>query len=201
MEQWREALFCRGVTARELDVLAAVGERLTNAEIADRLGVSERTVESHVSSLLRKLEVSGRRQLGALAPTSPRSASGSSPESGGLLLPLARMVERGGCFGRDGELRQLLGHWDAAARQTGVVLIRGEPGIGKSRLAAELAAEVHERGGRVVLGVCVDGPQRPYEPFVAALADAVGSHPARRGTRRPVSTTHHGLGRDEQRCG
>ena len=177
MEQWREALICRGVTARELDVLAAVGERLTNAEIADRLGVSERTVESHVSSLLRKLEVSGRRQLDALAPTSQRSASGSSPDSGGLPLPLARMVERGGCFGRDGELQQLLGHWDTAARQTGVVLIRGEPGIGKSRLAAELAAEVHGRGGRVVLGACVDGPQRPYEPFVAAVAAVAGSRP------------------------
>ena len=141
-------------------MLAAVGERLTNAEIADRLGVSERTVESHVSSLLRKLEVSGRRQLDALAPTSQRSASGSSPDSGGLPLPGADGRARR-CFGRDGELQRLLGHWDTAASQTAVVLIRGEPGIGKSRLAAELAAEVHGRGGRVVLGACVDGPQRP----------------------------------------
>jgi class 3 adenylate cyclase/tetratricopeptide (TPR) repeat protein len=53
----------RGVTRREAEVLAAVGERLTNAEIAARLYVSERTVESHVSSLLRKLQAADRHEL------------------------------------------------------------------------------------------------------------------------------------------
>jgi DNA-binding CsgD family transcriptional regulator len=56
----------RGVTRREAEVLAAVGERLSNAEIAARLFVSERTVESHVSSLLRKLQVADRRELAQL---------------------------------------------------------------------------------------------------------------------------------------
>jgi FixJ family two-component response regulator len=40
----------RVITGRQAEVLGAVGERLTNAEIATRLGVSERTVESHVSA-------------------------------------------------------------------------------------------------------------------------------------------------------
>jgi DNA-binding CsgD family transcriptional regulator len=43
----------RGVTRREAEVLGALAERLTNAGIAQRLYLSERTVESHVSSLLR----------------------------------------------------------------------------------------------------------------------------------------------------
>jgi FixJ family two-component response regulator len=42
-----------GVSAREAEVLAALGEHLTDAEIATRLFISVRTVESHVSSLLR----------------------------------------------------------------------------------------------------------------------------------------------------
>ena len=46
------------VSEREAEVLAALGERLSNAQIASRLHVSVRTVETHVSSLLRKFVVS-----------------------------------------------------------------------------------------------------------------------------------------------
>ena len=48
-----------GVTAREAEVLAVIGGRLTNQEIAERLCISVRTVESHVSALLRKLGCRG----------------------------------------------------------------------------------------------------------------------------------------------
>ena len=51
-----------GLTARELDVLALVVERMRNAEIAERLVVSERTVDHHVSSILRKLDVRSRAE-------------------------------------------------------------------------------------------------------------------------------------------
>jgi FixJ family two-component response regulator len=42
------------VSRREQEVLDALRERLTNAEIAERLFMSVRTVATHVSSLLRK---------------------------------------------------------------------------------------------------------------------------------------------------
>ncbi|MEP6651306.1 MAG: LuxR C-terminal-related transcriptional regulator [Lapillicoccus sp.] len=44
-----------GLTARELEVLALLAEGLTNAQLADRLFLSEKTVDHHVSSVLRKL--------------------------------------------------------------------------------------------------------------------------------------------------
>ena len=44
-----------GLTARQLEVVALLVEGLTNAEIAERLVVSPRTVEHHVAAVLQKL--------------------------------------------------------------------------------------------------------------------------------------------------
>src|SRR4051812_41114902 len=78
------------ITRREAEVLASLGERLTNQEIAERLHISVRTVESHVSTLLRKIGVAGRRDLtahalehaaraGVVRPPSPHVVTGRRP--------------------------------------------------------------------------------------------------------------------------
>jgi DNA-binding CsgD family transcriptional regulator/tetratricopeptide (TPR) repeat protein len=71
-----------GLTARELEVLALLTERLRNADIARRLVVSEKTVDHHVSAILRKLDVRTRGEasakaarLGLTAETSTGSVS------------------------------------------------------------------------------------------------------------------------------
>jgi DNA-binding CsgD family transcriptional regulator len=56
-----------GLTARELEVLALVAEGLRNAHIADRLVLSAKTVDHHVSAILRKLEVATRTEAAAQA--------------------------------------------------------------------------------------------------------------------------------------
>ncbi|WP_212013756.1 ATP-binding protein [Catenulispora pinistramenti] len=63
------------VSAREAEVLSLLGEHLSNAEISTRLFISVRTVESHVSSLLRKLQATDRRALAQRAAGIARAAA------------------------------------------------------------------------------------------------------------------------------
>jgi DNA-binding NarL/FixJ family response regulator len=59
------------LTPREHEVLRLVGEGKRNAEIARALFISENTVKTHISSLMRKLEAVDRLQL-ALHPRAQR---------------------------------------------------------------------------------------------------------------------------------
>ncbi|WP_328529620.1 response regulator transcription factor [Nocardioides sp. NBC_00368] len=55
------------LTPRERDVLAALGQGLSNADIAERLVISEATAKTHVSRVLAKLEVTSRVQAAIVA--------------------------------------------------------------------------------------------------------------------------------------
>jgi DNA-binding CsgD family transcriptional regulator/tetratricopeptide (TPR) repeat protein len=156
-----------GVSRREAEVLGLLGEHLTNAEIAERLYISERTVESHVSALLRKLGAADRRQLArrGLPPT-------GRPPRPTLPPVLALLADDATFVGRAAEREVLREQWELArAGHTLVVFVAAEPGMGKSRLVSEVAAEVHASGGRVLLGACHEDADAPYGPFVEAIAE------------------------------
>jgi DNA-binding CsgD family transcriptional regulator len=50
-----------GLTGRQMEIAGLIAAHLTNQEIAERLYLSIRTVDSHVSAILGKLEVTNRR--------------------------------------------------------------------------------------------------------------------------------------------
>ncbi|HEX3223895.1 MAG TPA: LuxR C-terminal-related transcriptional regulator [Nocardioides sp.] len=126
------------VSARETEVLAAVADHLTNAEIAQRLFISVRTVESHVSSLLRKLQLTDRRELAQVADellTVPPVEWTARAAGGVLPRPLTSFV------GREVEVADLA----AALEQHRLVTALGPGGVGKTRLALRVAQHVEGR--------------------------------------------------------
>jgi DNA-binding CsgD family transcriptional regulator len=56
----REPTYPAGLTEREVDVLRLVAQGLTNAQVAERLIISPRTVNAHLNAIYRKLDVSSR---------------------------------------------------------------------------------------------------------------------------------------------
>jgi predicted Ser/Thr protein kinase len=84
---------------------------------------------------------------------------------------LLERIVRGKLVGREKEIRELREHLDRMLSGEGrLVLISGEPGIGKTRLADELAVYAHLRGSRVLRGHCYEQEVGvPYLPFVESL--------------------------------
>jgi predicted ATPase/DNA-binding CsgD family transcriptional regulator len=120
------------VSEREAEVLEAVGRHLSNAQIANRLHISVRTVESHVSSLLRKFNVPDRRALADLAPAvTARPQVGNGTVVG---LPATRTTFVGRSYEQAGVR--------AALKNNRLVTLLGPGGVGKTRLASEVAKAV-----------------------------------------------------------
>lgn len=72
--------------------------------------------------------------------------------------------------GRTEELDQLSAAWRRAVHRSGsTVFISGEPGVGKSRLVAEVVATTQSQGGQVLIGTTSDPEGEPYQAIVTAL--------------------------------
>ena len=94
-------------------------------------------------------------------------------------LPARLVSARSETFvGRDAERLQLASVWKTivgGARR--LMLLAGEPGIGKTTLAARFASEVHDEDGLVVYGRSDEDLGVPYQPWIEALGQLVNQTP------------------------
>ena len=153
------------VTEREHEVLELVGQRLSNREIASELYISVRTVESHVSSLLRKLDVPDRRRLAEQA-----ADTGARP-SEWTALPSSVTPFVGRVPEQTALTAELADHR--------MVTVTGPGGVGKTRLALAVAGATapSRRDGAVFVDLV-----RIADPAMVAstVAEAVGVPEQRR---------------------
>jgi branched-chain amino acid transport system substrate-binding protein len=176
-----------GLTVRELDVLTLIGGGLSNPEIAAQVGVSARTVMTHVERVLRKLGQASRAGAAAM-----------SVELGLLRLPLPGGAHRLGglaiaeldAYQRRGGARPRPRHRPATRPRPYIIgsalpLTGSAAGEGRelwngSRLAV---SEINERGGvagRPIEQLVIDtdittsaGVQRSLQRLIAAEVDAI----------------------------
>lgn len=80
--------------------------------------------------------------------------------------------------GRAAEREIITSAWGkATAGERRAVLLAGEPGVGKTRLAAEMAALTTEEGALVLAGRCDEDVGSPYQPFAESLRRFVDNCP------------------------
>jgi predicted ATPase/DNA-binding CsgD family transcriptional regulator len=164
------------LSRREREVAALVADGLTNRDIANRLFISDRTVEGHVQRILDKLGFQRRSQI---AVWTREDVQFDHP--GNLPVRVTTFV------GREAELEALRG----LLVERRLLTIVGPGGIGKTRLALELAASGTYRDGAWFVDLApLSSGERVWDVTAAALgvresateplADTVLRHLARR---------------------
>ena len=94
--------------------------------------------------------------------------------------------------GRRAELDRLHASWGGVQmhRDRRIVLVAGEPGIGKTRLAHHFASAALAAGATVLEGRCSDEPLAPFEPFSEALGRAGAAETLRPGDTDDAGARH-----------
>jgi tetratricopeptide (TPR) repeat protein len=145
-------------TEGDLDVVPGFG-RLVHRMLAKACAERFQTMRDV------RAELDGLRESSGARTPRGSGASGTAP----------LQVERTAFVARETELAELMTHLDRMLLgQGGLVLLGGEPGVGKTRLARELQRAARERGCVVITGQCYEQEGAPpFGPFVETMEQAV----------------------------
>jgi DNA-binding SARP family transcriptional activator/tetratricopeptide (TPR) repeat protein len=187
---WRQLMVALYRSDRQAEALRAYGR--LRQHLGEELGIepSNDLARLEEAILLHKPELDWQPGLAASTPGErlstlmahglrerPSTVSDLSRGSASEPIPTQSALRRrtGELFvGRGAELELVREAWTQTLRgDRRVVLIGGEPGVGKTRLAAELACAARDDGALILHGRCDEGMGVPYQPFVEALRDDV----------------------------
>ncbi|WP_269323288.1 BTAD domain-containing putative transcriptional regulator [Mycobacterium paragordonae] len=147
-------ILCSGATAE------LVIDSLPDDVVLSDLGVRQ------LRNLARPEHVFELRLASADERPAPESAAAPLQRLG---MP-AMLTGPGPFVGRGTEVQRLFTAWQTAlAGSTNAVLIAGEPGVGKTRLAGEWSRQAYDDGAIVIYGRCDEDLGAPYQPFAEAL--------------------------------
>jgi tetratricopeptide (TPR) repeat protein len=163
------------------DALAVISQHLHAPVVPPRTWRADlpRELESLIVRLLAKTPeeryASASEVRGTLAGVTAEPSAEAAPVETSDRVALLRQLARGRLVGRRAELDQLREMWRMALQGQGaMVLLSGEPGIGKTRLAHELVVYARLSGALVLTGGCYEfEATTPYLPFVEAIGQWV----------------------------
>jgi WD40 repeat protein/DNA-binding SARP family transcriptional activator len=152
---WAQLLLALYRSGRQADALLAY--QRARSILVEELGIDPGTE-------LRRLHAAILAQDPGL-DLPPKAEPGPAEELPEALLPVGPAF-----VGRAAELALLWAAWTRAADgRSGAVFVSGPQGIGKTRLAAEFARQVHDQGGWVLYGRCAAEASDPLQAFAKAL--------------------------------
>lgn len=166
---WELLMLALWRSGRQADALTAY--QGLRGRLVDELGTDPgpQLQELHALILRHEVPLGAAVTPGRAATPSQRSVQKTLTWSCRRDLPLT---------GRERELATLRDTLRRAHRGLSqLVLLGGEPGIGKTRLVAEFADVAAGEGVDVLIGRCAEGARVPYQPFVEALAADVEATP------------------------
>ncbi len=184
----------RGRLVTREDLLDAVwGDRfVSDSALSTRIKQARRLVGDDGTSqaLIRTVHGRGYRFVAEVTIETGSGEPVGGPEPGdgpttaasadaGQLPPELASADREAFVGRAEEADLLMPLFEGPVRAARWIVLRGEPGIGKTRLAARVAGHAAEHGWTVLYGRCSEDLAVPYQPVIEALRTVIaGRDPA-----------------------
>src|SRR5438270_1124390 len=162
----------------ELDPLRedAHRELIRRLMAAGEISTARRAFDDLARRLRAELHVAPSRDTRQLLDAHGEASASLTPDALPPLPPPLARRERSPFVGREYALGWLRARWsEAAAGSAGLAVITGDPGIGKTRLANEVARRAGEQGAAVLVGRWYEEALSSYQPFAEAFGRYVAA--------------------------